>query len=228
MSDIKVEVRGLSKVYHSPGEDIEVFSDVQWQASGDRTVAIIGESGVGKSTFLHVLGQLTLPTAWEVFLNGQNLTALDDNSRAHVLKNDIAFIFQFFQLFNDLTLMENIYIAARMTYNEKEALERTEAVIGDLGLSHRRSHIVSLLSGGEKQRTAIGRALVKDPVLILADEPTGNLDERHSEEIMDLLLDLQNKRNCAFVMVTHNRAMAERCDEIYQLEHKKLHPLEED
>jgi len=115
-----------------------------------------------------------------------------------------------------------------MTYNEKEALERTDAVIEDLGLSHRRSHIVSLLSGGEKQRTAIGRALVKDPVLILADEPTGNLDERHSDEIMDLLLALQKKRNCAFVMVTHNRAMAGRCDEIYQLEHKKLHPLEED
>ncbi|HPE29054.1 MAG TPA: ABC transporter ATP-binding protein [Candidatus Mcinerneyibacteriales bacterium] len=228
MNDITVEVRGLSKVYRSPGEDIEVFSHVNWQASGEKTVAVIGESGVGKSTFLHVLGQLTLPTEGEVFLNGRNLTLLDDNTRARILKNDIAFVFQFFQLFNDLTLRENIYIAARMTYNEKEALERTDAVIEDLGLSHRRSHIVSLLSGGEKQRTAIGRALVKDPVLILADEPTGNLDERHSDEIMDLLLALQKKRNCAFVMVTHNRAMAGRCDEIYQLEHKKLHPLEED
>jgi lipoprotein-releasing system ATP-binding protein len=227
MNNVHVEVKQLSKIYRSPGEDIEVFSGVDWTASGEKTVAIIGESGVGKSTFLHVLGQLTPPTEGSVRLNGSDLTALDDNERAQVLKNDIAFVFQFFQLFNDLTLRENIYIAARMNYSEKEAMERTDAVIDDLGLSHRKDHIASLLSGGEKQRTAIGRALVKDPALLLADEPTGNLDERHSEEIMDLLLTLQKKRNCAFVMVTHNRAMAERCDEIYRLEHRRLHPLEE-
>ncbi len=213
---------GVSKEYESPGEEVRVLEDINWDVPSGKSFAVVGESGAGKSTLLHIAGILTPPTKGKMVFCGEDPWKKDDNGRASILKEDIAFVFQFFQLFNDMTLWENVYFAARLIFAEKEAAEKTDSVIATLGLTHRKDHMASLLSGGEKQRTAMGRALVKSPKLILADEPTGNLDEKNSEDIMDLLFKLRKDTGSTLILVTHNRELASRCDETLELVHRKL------
>ena len=222
MNDAVLRLENVYKSFVAPGEEVRVLEDVTWDVPGDTSISVVGESGAGKSTLLHVAGMLTPPTKGRVEFRGTDPWSLDDNGRADILKRHISFVFQFFQLFNDMTLKENIYLSARLIHNEKEAVEKTDHVIDKLGLTHRKDQVASLLSGGEKQRAAMGRALVKDPALILADEPTGNLDERNSEDIINLLFELRKESKSTLLLVTHNKELASMCDETRQLLHRNL------
>src|SRR6056297_2176057 len=158
-----IETKNVSKTYFSLGEDVNVLNKINWSLEKGDSAAILGESGVGKSTLLYVLGLLTNPTEGQVLYNGNNLSEEPDFKKSKFIKKNIGFIFQFFQLFNDMTLWENLYFVARMYYTKKEASDKCNEWIKFLGLEKRKNQTVTYLSGGEKQRVAIARALLKNP-----------------------------------------------------------------
>lgn len=221
-----VVAENISKSFFSSAEEIEIFKNLSFSIERGSSVAVVGESGVGKSTLLHVLGLLTPPTSGELMIDSVQVLKLSEKEKANFIKSKISFVFQFFQLFNEMTLFENIFLTASMLYTPKEAKEKTDKVIEQLGLAHRKEHIAALLSGGEKQRTAIARAIIKEPAILFADEPTGNLDEKNSQIIMELLFELKKKLGFSLVLVTHNGEIAQKCDTIYKMKEKHLFRME--
>lgn len=222
MNDELIKTNNLKKTYFSEGENVKVLEDVHWSLKKGDSAAVLGESGVGKSTFLYLLGLLTKPTEGNVLINGKEVSNLSETKRAEFIKENIGIIFQFFQLFNDMTLWENLYFVAKMYYNKSQAEEKCEEMIKFLGLEDRKDQTAVFLSGGEKQRVAVARALLKDPLMLLADEPTGNLDEKHAKRILDFLIKIQSERELSLVMVTHNPKVADYCNNIYTLKERKL------
>ena len=217
MSNNIIEIKNLSKTYFSIGEDVNVLKNINWSLKKGDSAAILGESGVGKSTLLYVLGLLTKPTDGEIFYNNKNLTDTGDFKKSKFIKNNIGFIFQFFQLFNDMTLWENLYFVAKMYYNNEEAQKECEKLIEYLGLEDRKEQTVTYLSGGEKQRVSVARALLKNPEVLLADEPTGNLDEENGERVSELLVRLNKETATTLIVVTHNLALAHKMRRQIQL-----------
>ena len=222
MSNNIIEIKNLSKTYFSIGEDVNVLKNINWSLKKGDSAAILGESGVGKSTLLYVLGLLTKPTDGEIFYNNKNLTDAGDLKKSKFIKNNIGFIFQFFQLFNDMTLWENLYFVAKMYYNNEEAQKECEKLIEYLGLEDRKEQTVTYLSGGEKQRVSVARALLKNPEVLLADEPTGNLDEKNAQKILDFIFKIKEERDLSLVMVTHNQKIAGYCNKKYELHNKSI------
>lgn len=195
---------------------VQVLSGISLEVQAGETVAITGKSGEGKSTLLHILGTLEKPTEGEIFICGAQPTNLPEVRNRH-----IGFIFQTFNLLEDYSVLDNVLMPAkigRRPLNTERALE----LLGEVGLSHRADFPAKLLSGGEKQRAAIARALCNDPDLILADEPSGNLDHAHSIAIHELLIGSAKKRNKALVIVTHDKELASLCDRTYLLMDGKL------
>ncbi|TYB31871.1 MAG: ABC transporter ATP-binding protein [Candidatus Mcinerneyibacterium aminivorans] len=222
MSKNVIKTKNLKKTYFSEGENVKVLEGVDWQLEKGDSAAVLGESGVGKSTFLYLLGLLTKPTEGEILINDKKVSDLNETMRAEFIKRNIGFIFQFFQLFNDMTLWENLYFVAEMYYNKKQAEKKCEEMIDFLGLKDRKNQTAVYLSGGEKQRVAVARALLKDPLILLADEPTGNLDQKHAKKILDFLIKIQKEKKLSLVMVTHNPKVANYCNNIYTLRGKNL------
>jgi lipoprotein-releasing system ATP-binding protein len=182
------------------------------------SVALIGASGVGKSTLLHLLGGLDRPTAGQVLFAGEDLYARPESALARLRRTEVAFIFQFYNLLGEMTALENAMMPALLQrLTATEAQERGVAALQEVGLAERLRHRPGELSGGEQQRVAIARALVARPRVVLADEPTGNLDPKTSEVIWDLFLRLQAERKLAFVIATHNHDLARKADRGYQL-----------
>ena len=217
-----IKVNNLQKTYFSEGENVKVLNDIDWELKKGDSSAVLGESGVGKSTFLYLLGLLTEPTEGSIIIDGKDVSTFNKTQRAEFIKNNIGFVFQFFQLFNDMTLWENLYFVAKMYYNKKQAKQKCEEMIEFLGLEDRKNQTAVYLSGGEKQRVAVARALLKDPLILLADEPTGNLDEKHAKRILNFLIKIQREEDLSLVMVTHNPKVANYCNNIYTLKEKKL------
>jgi len=174
-------------------------------------VAIVGSSGSGKSTLLHTLGGLDQPSSGEVFINGQSLQKMTPNALAKLRNQYLGFVYQFHHLMADFTALENVMMPMLIgRQNKGEAQSRAEQMLSAVGLQHRISHRPSALSGGERQRVAIARALVNNPALVLADEPTGNLDHKTTESIFELIQQLNQEKQIAFLLVTHDLSLAEK------------------
>lgn len=186
-------------------------------------VAIVGASGVGKSTLMHVLGTLDVPDEGRVTLGDQDVFAMDEDARNRLRNRTIGFIFQFHHLLPEFTAAENVAMPLLIAQtDEAEASKRARALLSDLGLAERVEHRPSQLSGGEQQRVAVARALVTEPSLVLADEPTGNLDTRNSNELVALFRELHEKRGLTSLIVTHSEAIAAVCDRVLYMEDGQL------
>ena len=218
MSDALVAAQDLEKEYRVGPETVKVLRGVSLTVNPAESVALVGASGVGKSTLLHLLGGLDHPTAGQVLFAGEDLYARSENALARLRRTEVAFIFQFYNLLGEMTALENAMMPALLQrLTAVEARERGVAALQEVGLIDRLGHRPGELSGGEQQRVAIARALVAQPRVVLADEPTGNLDPKTSEVIWDLFLRLQAERKLAFVIATHNHDLARKADRGYRL-----------
>ncbi|HDR1345797.1 lipoprotein-releasing ABC transporter ATP-binding protein LolD [Pasteurella multocida] len=201
----------ITKYYQEGAQQTQVLKDVSFSMQAGELVAIVGSSGSGKSTLLHVLGGLDQPTSGEVFIQNQSLQKINANQLAQLRNQYLGFVYQFHHLMADFSALENVMMPMLIgKQNKSEAQDRAEKMLTAVGLSHRISHRPSALSGGERQRVAIARSLVNHPALVLADEPTGNLDRKTTESIFDLIKQLNHEQNIAFLLVTHDLALAEK------------------
>jgi lipoprotein-releasing system ATP-binding protein len=219
-----LEVQGLTKTYvGGDGGLITVFDGVDLQVERGEMVAIIGASGAGKSTLLHLLGALDTPSAGRVLIAGRALEGMSDDAVSTLRNRTIGFVFQFHHLLREFTALENVMMPLRIAGTEETAArERALTLLDRVGLAGRVDHRPSELSGGEQQRTAVARALAADPSILLADEPSGNLDHHNSEKLHELFAELSRELEIAMVVVTHNRSLAARADRILQLEDGRL------
>ena len=219
-----VEVQDLRKTYTGgDGATITVLDGVDMRVDRGEMVAIIGASGAGKSTLLHLLGALDRPTSGVVRIGGHDLSGLDDDAISALRNRTVGFVFQFHHLLREFTALENVMMPLRIGgMDDATARHRATTLLERVGLGGRMSHRPSAMSGGEQQRTAVARALAVDPAVLLADEPSGNLDHMNSERLHDLFAELARELEIAMVVVTHNRALAARADRILQLEDSRL------
>ncbi len=205
-----LETRGLTKKVTSPEGELTIVDDVNLAVGAGDSFAIVGASGAGKSTLLALLAGLDAPTSGEVWLDGIAMSALDEDGRAALRAQRVGFVFQSFHLIASLTALENVMLPLELAGHERPAAAAA-AALDDMGLAARRRHYPRQLSGGERQRVAIARAFVTRPAVLFADEPTGNLDTATGAQIADLLFELNSARGTTLVLVTHDRALAERC-----------------
>jgi lipoprotein-releasing system ATP-binding protein len=218
-----LEARNLSKSYQSPVRRIDVLKELDLQIPYGKTIAVMGASGVGKSTLLHVLGGLDRPDNGQILFEGRDLASSSAQELADFRNAKIGFVFQMHHLLPEFNALENVMMPILLrNYDRSAASQRAEKILNEVGLSERLDHRPGQLSGGEQQRAAIARALVNDPPLILADEPTGNLDERTGETIFQLFRELHSHRSLSFIIATHNPALAAICDQTYVLHEGKL------
>lgn len=212
-------VESLSKTFGCP-TPTTLFKDISFNLNHKQSLSICGNSGEGKSTLLHILAGFEPSTSGNIIYEQSNLSEMNINEFRRSL---IGFVFQSFNLLEDLSVLENVLLPAQLAGTPStNTLARAKELIGKVGLSHRIDHPANLLSGGEKQRTAIARALINQPKLILADEPTGNLDQTTSEQIQDLLFDLIETESISLILVTHDTHLASRCDKQINLSQLKL------
>ncbi len=209
-----IKTSGITKEYQiSKTETLKVLKGIDVEIYEGEIVSIVGPSGAGKSTLLHLIGTLDKPTSGEVFFNGGNVFKLSSNELARFRNTQIGFVFQFHHLLTEFTAIENVSIASMIGGKSiKEIESKAKELLSEVGLGERLNHKPSELSGGEAQRVAIARALINSPKIVLADEPTGNLDSKNSEEVMSLIFELRKKYNKTFVIVTHNEKFAQMTD----------------
>jgi lipoprotein-releasing system ATP-binding protein len=219
-----LEAQALSKTYvGGDGGQIVVLDGVDLEIARGEMVAIIGSSGAGKSTLLHLLGALDLPTSGRVVIDGHALDGMTDDAISALRNRTVGFVFQFHHLLREFTALENVMMPLRIAgTDEVEARRRAMALLERVGLGGRVHHRPGALSGGEQQRTAVARALAADPAVLLADEPSGNLDHHNSERLHELFTELARELELGMVIVTHNRALAARADRVLQLEDGRL------
>lgn len=219
-----IEAVSLTKTYvGGDGAKITVLDNVDLRVERGEMVAIIGASGAGKSTLLHLLGALDRPTSGSLKIAGQEVSVLPDEALSALRNRTVGFVFQFHHLLREFTALENVMMPLRIGgMGESDARKRATQLLERVGLGGRMSHRPSALSGGEQQRTAVARALATDPALLLADEPSGNLDHMHSERLHDLFAELARELEVAMVVVTHNQSLAGRAGRILQLEDARL------
>jgi lipoprotein-releasing system ATP-binding protein len=229
MNDLEegLVARDVYKRYRGgDGSVLEVLSGTDMHVRRGEAVAIIGESGAGKSSLLHVLGGLDRPSAGEVLIAGTALHSLDENALSKVRNTMIGFVFQFHHLLREFTVLENVMMPQLIAgISNRAAAERARELLSDVGLDGRLTHKPSQLSGGEQQRVAVARALANRPVVLLADEPSGNLDPSTSERLHDLLFQVCEQQRSSMVLVTHNLALAARADRVLELESGVLVPV---
>jgi lipoprotein-releasing system ATP-binding protein len=193
--------------------DLQVLKDINLNIKKGEIVSIVGASGAGKTTLLQILGSLSKSNSGNITINSIDINKLSDRKLSEFRNQNLGFIFQFHHLLPEFTALENICIPAFIAKkSKKEAFKKAEELLKYLGLSDRKDHKPSELSGGEQQRVAIARALINNPAVILADEPTGNLDSENSNELFELFLDLRNRFNHTFILVTHDENLANKCD----------------
>jgi len=216
--------RGIWKVFAGgDGQPLEVLRSVELEVHRGEFVAIVGASGAGKSTLLHLLGALDRPTGGDVWLDGSRYADLDAAALAELRNRKVGFVFQFHHLLREFSALENVMMPLLIAgTSEREARSRAEEVLSEVGLAGRMTHRPAELSGGEQQRCAVARALVHDPSLVLADEPSGNLDHANGERLHEVLFRLAREYETAVVVVTHNRQLAGRADRILLLEEGRL------
>ena len=211
-----LEVKNISKTYGSGETAVEALKNVSFSVGKGEFLAIVGESGSGKSTLLNMIGALDSPTAGKVIIDGKDIMEMKDNAATIFRRRNIGFILQAFNLIPELTVEQNIVFPLLLDY-QKPDQKYLDEILKSLNLENRRKHLPSQLSGGQQQRVAIGRALITKPSIILADEPTGNLDSQNSNEVIALLKDAARRYEQTIIMITHNRVIAQSADRILQV-----------
>ena len=210
----------LGKTYTEGPNDVEVLKDINLHIQAGERLAIVGASGSGKSTMLHLLGGLDLPSTGSVWVDGQELSRMSDKKRGTMRNQYLGFVYQFHHLLPEFTALENVAMPLFIRgVDMAEAQDKARALLSEIGLEDRCEHRPTELSGGERQRTAIARALVTEPKVVLADEPTGNLDVDTASSVFDMMIDLNQRVGTALVMVTHDNALAARMDRVLKLDH---------
>jgi lipoprotein-releasing system ATP-binding protein len=213
----------VHKTYQSASKRIGVLNDLDFEVQSGKMIAIMGASGVGKSTLLHLLGGLDRPDSGEILFQGENILRYSPDQLAHFRNQKVGFVFQMHHLLPEFDTLENTMMPYLLNrYDRSKASARAKKILAEVGLAERMDHRPGQLSGGEQQRVAVARALMQDPVLILADEPTGNLDENTAGSIFQLFHQLHQSRKLAFVIATHNPDLAAVCDETLVLHEGKL------
>lgn len=220
MSNIVLEAKNISKSFTDGKTTVEVIKDLSLQVQAGEFVSIVGSSGSGKSTLLHVLGGLDSPTAGQVFLNEKRFDTLGEAERGYLRNQHLGFVYQFHHLLPEFSALENVAmpLMLRAGTNYKHSKQQAEYLLERVGLSHRMIHTPGELSGGERQRVALARALVTKPELMLADEPTGNLDRKTAVKIFELLSELRREFNMAMLIVTHDEQLAQAGDRILHMQ----------
>ncbi len=216
-----LHIENLSKSFTQGGKQIEVLKGLGLKVEKGEKVAILGQSGSGKSTLLSLLAGIDRPDSGSMSFEGQNLEGLEERELTKLRSQKIGIIFQQFHLLPHLNALENVSLPLEI--QGQTDIGRAKKALEDVGLGHRMDHFPSQLSGGEKQRVAIARSMVIEPDLLLADEPSGSLDEGTGDSVMDLIFSLVDQKNKALILVTHNKLLAEKCEKIYTLEHGSLH-----
>jgi len=216
-----IEAKNLGKTVAIADGDLNILSSVDLTVNRGESIAIIGASGSGKSTLLGLLAGLDSPTVGKVALKGEELTNLDEDGRADVRNKWVGFVFQSFQLMPRLTALENVMLPLELR-GDAQAEQTAAALLERVGLAARLDHIPTKLSGGEQQRVALARAFVTQPAILFADEPTGNLDSKTGDQIIELLFELNKEKATTLVLVTHDKTLASRCDRTVHIEAGKL------
>lgn len=216
-----LELKSLKKSYNQSSSNVEIFQDLNFHVEKSQKVAIMGKSGSGKSTLLSLISGIIKPDSGDISLNGVLYKDLQENQINDFRATNIGFIFQNFHLVSYLNALENVMLPGKVC-GIKNPKEKAIELLKSVGLEHRLNHLPSELSGGEKQRVAIARALIHKPKIILADEPSGNLDEETGIAVMDKLFELIEKNNTTLILVTHSKDVALRCEKIYELKHGNL------
>jgi putative ABC transport system ATP-binding protein len=219
--DAVLAAKNVSKQVSSPEGALTILSEVSFDIDKGDSVAVVGASGAGKSTLLALLAGLDLPTTGEIWLDGHNLTNLDEDGRAAVRAASVGFVFQSFHLVPSLNALENVMLPLELA-GKPEPRKVADEIIKKVGLDERWSHYPSQLSGGEKQRVAIARAFATEPAVLFADEPTGNLDSRTGSNIVELMFELNRTSSTTLILVTHDKTLANRCDRILGLDAGRL------
>jgi len=217
--------RDLCKDYVLGGRTLHVLKNLQLSIEKGEAAAVIGPSGVGKSTLLHVIGTLDNPTSGNVSIDNTVIAALSADELANFRAENIGFVFQFHHLLTEFSALENVMLAGMIRGNSYDSRSASESILQKVGLGDRLDHRPGELSGGEQQRVALARALVNQPSLVLADEPTGNLDRETANNLQDLIFDLVKERELSFLVVTHDSGFAARCDRILRLYDGQLEPV---
>lgn len=214
-------VKNVHKVYDNGKSVIEVLKGIDLTVKENEFVSITGPSGAGKSTLLHILGGLDLPTKGEVSFQGEHFSKLSDSALSRIRNKKIGFVFQFYHLLSEFNVLENIIMPARISVISQEernnSFKRAKELLTEAGLEKRMHHFPTQLSGGEKQRVALVRALINKPQILFCDEPTGNLDSKTGIKIMELIQSIKNKEGMSVVLVTHNPDLAKEADKAYHL-----------
>ncbi len=223
MSEAILKVQGLEKTFMSGGQKLTIFKGLDLKVESGELVALVGQSGSGKSTLLQIAGLLDTPSAGSVSINGQVTQKMSDGARTKMRNRDIGFVYQFHHLLPEFDAVENVAMVRIIGgENRNAAKDKAEGILRSLGLGARLTHRPAQLSGGEQQRVAIARALVNDPKLLLADEPTGNLDPSTSNEVFDILLSQARDRNIGALIATHNIALADQMDRGLELKSGRI------
>jgi len=223
-SGLLYRVEHTGKKVESPAGELTILRDVSFTVERGEALAVVGSSGSGKSTLLHLLGTLDRATSGKIFFEGRDLSALDEAQAAHFRNRELGFVFQFHHLLPEFTTVENVAMQAVIAGMPKvRALKLAEESLERVGLEHRRDHHVSTLSGGERQRAAIARATLLCPKVLLADEPTGNLDEKTGSRVVEVLRELNREMGMTLIIVTHNRELAASLDRCLELRSGELY-----
>lgn len=218
-----IKAVNLSKSFQKDGTRMEILKGLDFEISAGESVAILGASGAGKSTLLHILGTLDHPTSGNLFINGEDVFSYDERKLAELRNRKIGFVFQFHHLLPEFSSLENVMMPALINgMPKREARNRAEFVLNEVSLGDRVTHKPGELSGGEQQRVAVARAVMMEPDIILADEPTGNLDTETGERVQDVLINLNKSKGMTLIIVTHNQLLAERLDRSIGLRDGKI------
>jgi lipoprotein-releasing system ATP-binding protein len=213
-----IEAKDVKKSFRTEAGELTVLKGINVAVAEGEMVGIIGASGAGKSTLLHILGALDRPTSGKILFSGRDVSSLDDDSLARFRNESVGFVFQFHHLLPEFNALENVVIPGLISGRSYDEIERdAKSLLGELGLAGRMRHRPGELSGGEQQRVAVARALIQSPKIVLADEPTGNLDTSTGNELFSLLEDLNRKKGITFIIVTHNKDLSGRCHRVLEM-----------